>query len=305
MFLRATGSVVSTRAAASNQTTRNKMRIQFTKMHGLGNDFMVIDGMNQSIQPTPAQIAAWSRRDTGVGFDQCLIVERSHEIGVDFFYRIFNANGQEVGQCGNGARCLARFVQRRGLTNKHSICVATHTTRMQLNVLPDETVTVDMGKPHLLPVAIPMHAPTQEPWYSIPLSSQIACDVHAISVGNPHAVLVVDDITQAEVQYLGKQISEHPLFPEQTNVGFMHILNSDHIELRVYERGCGETQACGSGAVAAVAVGRLYHQLAERVTVSLPGGDLLVTWPNINDSIFLNGPAVFVYEGILENLCAS
>lgn len=282
------------------------MSIHFDKMHGLGNDFMVIDGVRQSVQPTSAQIAAWSRRDTGIGFDQCLLIEPSRESGVDFFYRIFNADGHEVGQCGNGARCLARFVQRHGLTDKKTICVATKTTRMQLDILSDETVTVDMGKPQLSPTAVPINALAQAPWYSIPLPNHTSHDVHAISVGNPHAVLIVDDVSQAEVQHLGKLISEHPLFPEQTNVGFMHIINPEHVELRVYERGCGETQACGSGAVAAVAVGRLFHNLSKQVTVSLPGGNLLVKWPNMMDGhIFLNGPAVFVYAGILENVCVS
>ncbi|MDP3705575.1 MAG: diaminopimelate epimerase [Legionellaceae bacterium] len=278
--------------------------MHFSKMHGLGNDFMIIDGVRQSIQPTSSQITSWGRRDTGIGFDQCLLIEPSRAPDVDFFYRIFNANGHEVGQCGNGARCLARFVERYGLTDKKTICVATHTTRMQLDILPDETVTVDMGKPQLLPSAIPIKARTQKPWYSIPLPNHTLCDVHAISVGNPHAVLVVEDVSQAQVASLGKLICEHPLFPEQTNVGFMHIINPEHIDLRVYERGCGETRACGSGAVAAVAVGRLFHNLSNQVTVTVPGGNLLVKWPNMLDGhIVLNGPAVFVYEGILEDVC--
>jgi len=274
-------------------------------MHGLGNDFMMIDGVRQTITPSSAQIAAWSRRDTGVGFDQCLLVEPSHEIGVDFFYRIFNADGQEVGQCGNGARCLARFIQRQGLSHKNNLSVATKTTRMQLTIHPNDTVTVEISKPQQDPALIPIAITVQQPWYTIPLPHHISCQVHAINVGNPHAVLLIDDVAKANVAYQGQCISEHELFPEQTNVGFMQILNSQHIKLRVYERGCGETQACGSGAVAAAAVGRLYHQLAEQITVSLPGGDLLITWPTIDGPIFLNGPAVFVYEGILENVCAS
>lgn len=275
------------------------MSIYFTKMHGLGNDFMVINNIQQNIKVEPQQIAALSRRDTGVGFDQCLLVEASQEPGIDFFYRIFNADGQEVGQCGNGARCLARFVQHYGLTHKRSISIATSTTRMQLQINLDNTVTVDMGKPKLEPTLIPIQALAQAPLYSLPLDNCGTVDVHAISVGNPHAVIPVPDLTQMNVQQLGQQISEHPFFPEQANAGFMQLITKQHIKLRVYERGCGETRACGSGAVAAVAIGRLYHHLAEKVTVSLPGGDLLVNWPALDGSIFLTGPATFVYEGTL------
>ena len=264
------------------------MGIRFTKMHGLGNDFMVVDAIHQTINLKTCDIAALSRRDTGIGFDQCLLVETSHEHGVDFFYRIFNADGQEVGQCGNGARCLARFIQHHGLSDKPSITVATSTTKMQLHMNADQTVTVNMGKPK-----------TQVPRYTIVLSDNKACDVHPVDVGNPHAVLLVSDVSQAPVDDLGKHICEHPLFPEQTNVEFMQIITPNHVRLRVYERGCGETPACGSGAVAAAAAGRLYHQLDEEVRVSLPGGDLLINWPTIDGPIFLTGPAVFVYEGEL------
>ena len=273
--------------------------MKFTKMHGLGNDFMVIDAIRQSIDLTPGQIASLSRRDTGVGFDQCLIIEKSRDTDSDFFYRIFNADGHEVGQCGNGARCLARFVHYYQLCDKRFISVATHTTRMQLQINEDDTVTVDMGQPHTSPADIPMLAAAQQQLYRLATASGESCEFHAISVGNPHAVLIVPDIDAAPVHALGKFISEHPLFPEQTNVGFMQLIKPSHIKLRVYERGCAETHACGSGAVAAVAVGRLYHQLDKEVTVTLPGGDLLIQWPDIERSIFLTGPATFVYEGSL------
>ncbi len=268
-------------------------------MHGLGNDFMVIDAVHQKISLTREQIAHLSRRDIGVGFDQCLLIEASNQHNVDFFYRIYNANGQEVAQCGNGARCLARFVQHYQLTDKRVITVATHTTCMQLQINADKTVTVDMGRPKLNPTAIPIQEATQIPLYAIPLDKNDTCEIHAISVGNPHAILVVADLDTAPVDTLGKYISEHPLFPEQTNVGFMQIINPQQILLRVYERGCGETRACGSGAVAAMAIGRLYHQLAEHVTVTLPGGELTVHWPTLDDAIYLTGPAAFVYEGRL------
>ena len=275
------------------------MNIPFTKMHGLGNDFMVIDAINQKVDLTPRQIAELARRDTGVGFDQCLLIETSHQANIDFFYRIFNADGQEVGQCGNGARCLARFVHYYNLTTKLTINVATHTTQMQLQLNNDESVTVNMGQPKLNPADIPLNIKEQDKRYTLPMANDESCIIHAINVGNPHAVMVVSDTTNAPVQELGKRISKHPLFPQETNAGFMQILNPHHISLRVYERGCGETRACGSGAVAAAAIGRLYHQLAEEITVTLPGGDLLVSWPTIDASIFLTGPATFVYEGKL------
>ncbi|ETO94241.1 diaminopimelate epimerase [Legionella oakridgensis] len=275
------------------------MTIRFTKMHGLGNDFMVIDAIRQNVLLSPQQIATLSQRDTGIGFDQCLMVEASQETGIDFFYRIFNANGKEVGQCGNGARCLARFLKYYQLTDKTLITVATSTTRMQLQLNDDETVTVNMGMPKFNPASIPLLIDLQKPLYSLPLENQTPCYFHAVNVGNPHAVVLVDRIESAPVHAWGKWISEHPLFPEQTNVGFMHVVTHDHIQLRVYERGCGETKACGSGAVAAAAIGRLYHQLTEQIRVSLPGGELLVQWPQTTGDIFLTGPAVFIYEGTL------
>ena len=275
------------------------MKLKFTKMHGLGNDFMVIDGITQKVELNAKQIIALAQRDTGIGFDQCLLIEKSHQPDIDFFYRIFNADGNEVGQCGNGARCLARFVTHYKLTNKSVINIATHTTLMQLRINSDENVTVEMSRPKFTPGDIPLNITPQATLYTLPLANGQTCAIHAVNVGNPHAVQVVSEADTAAVQTLGKQISEHVLFPEQTNAGFMQILNPNHIRLRVYERGCGETRACGSGAVAAVAVGRKYHQLAEQVTVSVLGGDLRVNWPDMAGPIFLTGPAVFVYEGKL------
>lgn len=277
------------------------MIIQFTKMHGLGNDFMVIDGIRQSIQLTPGDIQALAKRDTGIGFDQCLLVEKSQDANIDFFYRIFNADGQEVGQCGNGARCLARFVVHHQLTDKRIIRVATKTTNMQLMLNADDSVTVSMAIPTLSPKDIPLNMPQEAPEYTLDLPDHTRCHFHAINVGNPHAVLIVDDLTTAPVETLGRFISEHELFPEQTNTGFMQIIDQSHIQLRVYERGCGETQACGSGAVAAAAIGRLYHGLANTILVRLPGGELQISWPDLNGPISLTGPACFVYEGTVRN----
>jgi diaminopimelate epimerase len=275
------------------------MNIKFTKMHGLGNDFIVINGINQPINLDPQQIGAMAQRNTGIGFDQCLLIEPSHQEGVDFNYRIFNADGQEVGQCGNGARCLALFAKYYGLTTKNQLTIATKTTKMDLHILSDQRVRVEMGIPKLTPRDIPLIAQQQSAEYTLELANNEIVHLHALSVGNPHAVLLVQDVQTAPVSALGKQISLHPYFPEQANVGFMQIVNPQHIKLRVYERGCGETQACGSGAVAAAAAGRLYHNLDKQIKVTLPGGDLVIDWPEVTEPICLTGPAVFVYEGTL------
>lgn len=275
------------------------MSIKFTKMHGLGNDFMVIDGINQKPDLSPEQIARLSQRNTGIGFDQCLVIESSDKNGIDFNYRIFNADGQEVGQCGNGARCLALFARRYGLTVKDNLTVATRTTQMNLQINKDHSVTVDMGLIKLTPADIPFIAPQQATEYDLELENGQSVLIHALSLGNPHAVLLVDHCDTAPVNQLGRQISLHQRFPQQTNTGFMQIINPHHIKLRVYERGCGETQACGSGAAAAAAIGRLYYHLAQSIKVSLPGGDLIINWPNLYEPITLTGPATFVYEGTL------
>lgn len=275
------------------------MSIKFTKMHGLGNDFIVLDGINQDINLKPAHIAKLSQRHTGIGFDQLLLIERSTHTGIDFNYRIFNADGQEVGQCGNGARCLAVFAKHYGLTDKDHLTVATKTTQMSLHINQDNTVRVDMGIPQLNPEMLPFQAMQQAPEYQIKLQNSQHVHLHAISVGNPHAVIVVQDVETAPVSTLGHEISFHPRFPAQVNVGFMQIVNTHHIKLRVYERGCGETLACGSGAVAAAAIGRLFHQLEQQVRVTLPGGELIIDWPATDKPISLIGPASFVYEGTL------
>ncbi len=276
--------------------------MKFTKMHGWGNDFIVIDGINQNINLSEAQIAWLGDRNLGIGFDQCLIVQASNKDGVDFEYKIYNSNGKEVGQCGNGARCLASFIKAKGLSTKNSYVVATKTTVMHLKIEDDETVTIGLDKPILEPQKIPLLYSKQQTLYSIPLDFDNSCVVHALSVGNPHAVMLIDNIDDAIVKY-GKAISEHYLFPEQANVGFMRIISKSHIQLRVYERGCGETKACGSGAVAAAAVGILYHGLVDTVLVSLPGGDLKISWPDLQKNIFLNGPTKFVFSGEIEDLC--
>jgi diaminopimelate epimerase len=244
-------------------------------------------------------IQALSARHTGVGFDQCLVIEPARRQTVDFFYRIYNADGQSVGQCGNGARCIARFIQYYQLSDKKNLQVATQTTRLSLQLNADESVTVNMGTPSLLAEDIPITAHTRAEYYPITLSTGESYRVHALSVGNPHAIVMTDKVDTAPVTRVGALISAHAFFPLQANVSFCAIQAPNHIQLRVYERGCGETSACGSGAVAAVAAGRLFHQLADNVRVSLPGGDLDVYWPASDGAIFLTGPASFVYEGQL------
>lgn len=275
------------------------MSIHFTKMHGLGNDFMVIDGINQTLPLTESWIYKLAKRDTGVGFDQCLIVEKSSTPTIDFYYRIFNADGREVGQCGNGARCLARFVSFYGLTSKKTMRVATKSTQMVLTIQSEDKVSVELEKPKLNPSSIPFMSDEQKNDYQLVISPNFTVTMHVINVGNPHAVLLVDNLDEAKVEELGQAICTHKKFPEQTNVGFMKIIDPKTVYLRVFERGAGETKACGSGAVAAAAIGRLYHGLQESINVHLKGGVLSVKWPNTDGPITLIGPASFVYEGTL------
>jgi diaminopimelate epimerase len=274
------------------------MRLRFTKMHSLGNDFLVIDGISQEIILTSEQVVRWANRHTGIGFDQCLVIEESSDPAIDFYYKIYNADGSEVGQCGNGARCLAKFVQFYGLTDKKTLQVSTRTTTFSLNIQGKE-VTVRLSPAQFSPAQIPINFTVQQQSYAIDLPQDQVCHVHALSVGNPHAVLRVDEVEKAPVRELGKLLSEHTFFPQQTNVEFMEIIGSELIKLRVYERGCGETQACGSGAVAAAVVARKFYGVDARIRVLLPGGELMVHCPNPDAEIELTGPAEFVYEGVL------
>lgn len=253
------------------------MHFHFSKMHGLGNDFMVVDCITQNVFFSQDLIRRLADRHTGVGFDQLLVVEAPYDPESDFHYRIFNADGSEVEQCGNGARCFARFVRLKGLTNKYSISVSTKKGKMILDVEDDGEVTVNMGVPEFEPNKIPFKAKQKEKTYIMRAGDKtLFCG--AVSMGNPHVVTVVDDVDTAEVETLGPLLESHERFPERVNAGFMQVVNRNHIRLRVYERGAGETQACGSGACGAVAVGILQGLLDENVKVSLPGGDLRISW---------------------------
>lgn len=275
------------------------MTLRFTKMHGLGNDFVVFDALRQTVALTPGQCRRLADRRFGVGCDQILLVEAPRSPDTDFHYRIFNADGSEVEQCGNGARCFARFVRDKGLTDKREIPVGTAAGNIRLYVQSDGLVRVDMGTPRFQPERIPFLADAVADSYALDVAGQ-SLDIGAVSMGNPHAVLQVDDADAAPVLELGPLIEHHPRFPQRVNAGFMQILEPGHIRLRVFERGAGETLACGTGACAAVAVGRLRGLLAERVRVSLPGGDLVVEWPGESRPIWTTGPAVTVYEGEID-----
>ncbi len=270
------------------------MEIAFTKMHGLGNDFMVIDAIHQSLSLSEATIRQWCDRHFGVGCDQVLLVEAADEPGVDFRYRIFNADGREVGQCGNGVRCLARFIRDQGLSDKSVFTVATQTRKMLLSLDGDQ-ISVNMGEPELDPNKIPFLVSEQAAQYPIDVAG-LTLNVGAVSMGNPHVVVSVDNIDQAPVSAWGPVLERHPRFPEGVNVGFMEIVNETHIRLRVHERSVGETLACGSGACAAMAVGRIQELLSDRVTVELPGGALTIVWSG-RGALMMTGPAEKVFEG--------
>lgn len=275
------------------------MTLEFTKMHGLGNDFMVIDAINQSVFLNAQQIQQLADRHQGVGFDQLLLVEAATTTNADFRYRIYNADGSEVGQCGNGARCFMQFVHEHGLTQKDMLQVETLGGPLQLIREADGQVTVDMGVPRLEPADIPFLADARDLTYAIEVNN-ISLEIAAVSMGNPHAVLRVDSVDSAPVAELGPALEGHARFPERVNAGFMEIIDADTMRLRVYERGAGETLACGSGACAAVVAGSLQGHLSARVKVLLNGGELVVSWAGEGQPVLMTGPATTVYQGQIE-----
>jgi diaminopimelate epimerase len=272
------------------------MLLEFTKMHGLGNDFVVIDAISQQVELDAEQVRHLADRRFGIGCDQLLLVEAATTPGTDFRYRIFNADGGEVGQCGNGARCFMRFVREHGLTDKPEVQVETASGPLLLIQEDDGQITVDMGIPRLQPRDVPFDAPHYASSYPLEVNG-LSLEVAAVSMGNPHAVLLVNDIDTAPVAELGPAIERHARFPQRTNAGFIQIVNPETVRLRVYERGAGETLACGSGACAAVVAGRMWDLLAPRVKVILTGGELVVSWAGEGRPVMLTGPATTVYEG--------
>jgi diaminopimelate epimerase len=272
-------------------------RFEFTKMHGLGNDFVVIDGIAQAIELSPAQVRGIADRRLGIGCDQLLVVERPTRADADFRYRIFNADGGEVEQCGNGARCFVMFVRARGLTTKREIRVETANGIIVPRLTEDGQVTVDMGLPHFAPTAVPFTGGSGEAVDVLDVDG-LPVTVSVLSMGNPHAVQVVADVDAAPVRTQGPQIEHHPRFPRRVNAGYMQVMDRDTIRLRVWERGAGETLACGTGACAAVVAGVRRGLTNAQVQVHVQGGVLSVEWQGIGKPVQMTGPAVAVFEGV-------
>ena len=275
------------------------MPVPFTKMHGAGNDFVVFDGVTRPVALTPEKIRRLADRHFGIGCDQVLLVERPTASGADFRYRIFNADGGEVEQCGNGARCFVRFVRDRRLTTKDEIAVETLSGMIYPRLEPDGGVTVNMGVPRFEPAEVPFEAGTRENVYDLEVNGR-KVNVTVLSMGNPHAVQVVPEVDSAPVNTQGPLIERHPRFPKRVNAGYMQIVDRRHIRLRVYERGAGEPLACGSGACAAVVAGRQRGLLDDKVDVKLLGGTLRVSWAGEGQPVWMTGPAVTVFEGTID-----
>lgn len=275
------------------------MRLQFTKMHGLGNDFVVIDAIHQQVDLTVEMYRHIADRHLGIGCDQILLIEAPRLPGTDFHYRIINADGSEVEACGNGARCFARFVRDKRLSDKPEIPVGTNVGPIILKHLDGDQIEVNMGIPELEPSQIPFEAPARALTYSLEIDG-VTHEICVVSMGNPHAVLLVPSVDETPVALLGPLIERHPRFPRRVNAGFMQILKPDRIQLRVYERGTGETRACGTGACAAVVAGRLLGRLESRVRVTLPGGELVVEWQGEGQPVLMRGTAQTVFEGTID-----
>ncbi|MBV1775426.1 diaminopimelate epimerase [Burkholderiaceae bacterium DAT-1] len=272
------------------------MTLPFTKMQGAGNDFVVLDGVSQSIQLSTAQLRHLADRHFGVGCDQILLVENPHHPDADFRYRIFNNDGGEVEQCGNGSRCFVRFVHDKGLTRKREICVETAKGLIRPRLEENGMVRVDMGLPRFVPEQIPFIADEAAMYYPLEVGGQII-EIGTVSMGNPHAVMLVDDVDNAPVASVGPLIERHSRFPARVNVGFLQIVSRTEVRLRVFERAAGETLACGTGACAAVVTGIRWGLLDEAVLVHARGGDLTIRWSGEGQPVFLSGPAVTVFEG--------
>ncbi len=275
------------------------MRVRFSKMQGQGNDFVVIDGVRQAVTITRESVKALSDRHFGVGFDQLLLVEKASSPGNDFRYRIWNADGGEVEQCGNGARCFARFVKDTGLTDKNEIRVETASGVIRPRIESSGQVTVDMGAPRFDPADVPFDATETQLLYPLVVAG-VTVEVSVLSMGNPHAVQVVENVDRAPVTSQGPLIENHPRFPQRVNAGYMQPLSRSHVKLRVWERGAGETLACGTGACAAVVAGIRRGLLDPEVRVSTRGGDLVIRWNGGTSPVMMTGDAVRVFDGELE-----
>lgn len=273
------------------------MKIKFTKMQGLGNDFVVIDGVTQSINLSTSQIKRLANRHLGIGCDQLLLLEKSTNAEAELNYRIFNADGTEVEQCGNGARCIARFAVDHGLVASRQFQVATKKQILALKVLDNNDVMVNMGYPNFIPEKIPLTAALNKT-YQVSMKGQLIT-FQALSIGNPHAIIWLEDIDNFPREEIGEAFNQHTLFPEGVNVSFARKISDEYVQLMVYERGVGSTLACGSAACATGVAGIAADLLAPTVTVSQPGGDLLISWEGDNTPIYMTGPAEYVFEGSL------
>jgi diaminopimelate epimerase len=275
------------------------MNLSFTKMHGLGNDFVVFNALQSPIELSADQLRFIADRRFGIGCDQVLMIEASQTPGVDVRYRIFNADGNEVEQCGNGIRCVGDYLRKRSLIEGDAITVETINGLVTIHFEDEEQIRVDMGVPVFEPEAVPLATMQQQLVYPLRLDGG-EVEIMAVSMGNPHAVLLVDNVAEAQVSSMGPEIQQKPLFPRGVNVGFMEIVDEGHIRLRVYERGVGETLACGTGACGAVAAGINAGKLANEVDVELKGGNLQISWAGEGQGVWMSGPATTVYEGQIE-----
>jgi diaminopimelate epimerase len=274
-------------------------RIKFAKMHGLGNDFMVIDAINQDFIANPDLIRQWADRFSGIGFDQMLIVERPDSDQAAFKYRIYNADGSEVSQCGNGARCFARFVREQGMTELDIIPVETNSGLLQLETIDATRVRVNMGVPLFEPGQIPLLADSRQSQYRVELDGRVI-PFFALSIGNPHLVMQVEDLDQAAVKTLGPLLESHAMFPQKANIGFMQVIDRENFKLRVFERAVGETRACGSGACAAMIAGVQQGLLENTATAVLAGGDLILEWQGEEKPVMMTGQTAMVFRGEIE-----
>lgn len=275
------------------------MRLKFTKMHGLGNDFMVIDGVTQNVELSAERIERWADRHFGIGFDQLLLVEPPTRPDRDFRYRIFNADGTEVENCGNGARCFARFVVDKKLIQADKVRVETAGGDLELKLLDDGQVVVDMGRPRLSPEKVPFTTDQRQNLYPLTMADGTQLQIAAVNMGNPHCVIRVDQVDTAPVEQWGPELEQHERFPQRVNVGFLQVLNRQQARLRVFERGVGETLACGSGACAAMVAGVINGWFDHKVEMQLTGGNLLIEWPGTGN-VLMTGPVETVFEGVVE-----
>ena len=277
------------------------MTLKFTKMHGLGNDFVVIDAINQTFDMDSATIKRLANRNLGIGFDQMLVVEKSQLNQVDFKYRIFNADGGEVSQCGNGARCFARFVREQKLSQSDLISVETNAGLLQLEMIDSSRVRVNMGIPTFEPSQIPLDTSVRSDQYKLEINNRVI-RFSALAIGNPHMVIVVDDVTSCDLEILGPILESHDFFPERVNVGFIQLVDRQNFKLRVFERGVGETKACGSGACAAMAAGVQLGILDSNATALLTGGKLELEWQGEGNPVMMTGETAVVFQGEINGL---